>query len=245
MLIDDEERASSILRTLIEKNIPEISELEIVNNATDAFFRIREFSPDLVFLDIQMPFLNGFDLLSKMEQISFDVIFTTAYNQYAIQAIRFSALDYLLKPIDVTDLRNAVQRHLNRKQTKSQTAMQYQNLFQNLSANSNEQFSLAVNGSQGMQFFQVNEIIRLEGDRNYTNFFLTKSRKLLSSKTLKEYEEMLSDKGFIRAHKSHLVNRSYIRSLTPECKLILTDESEVEVSRRRFPDVKLAVEGAG
>ena len=185
-----------------------------------------------------MPFINGFDLLSKIENINFDIIFTTAFNQYAIKAIRFSALDYLLKPIDIEELRSAVGRHLLRRQTNPQTSEQYQNLVHNLAAKTNEQFSLAIGGSQGVQFFPINEIIRLEGDRNYTNFYFTRQRKYLSSKTLKEYEEILSEKGFVRVHKSHLVNYTFVQSVHADGKIILKDLSEVEVSRRRFMEIK-------
>ena len=238
LIVDDEEKACSILKTLLERYSPEITDVEIVNNAMDAFFKIKEWKPDLVFLDIQMPFMNGFDLLNKLEEISFDVVFTTAFNQYAIQAIRFSALDYLLKPIDVTELTNAVNRFVQRKKSFSNTSLQYQNLVNNLAARNNEEFTLAINGSQGMQFLKISEIIRLEGDRNYTLFILNGDRKHLASKTLKEYEELLVDKGFVRIHKSHLVNRSFVESLTPDGMILMKDKSQVEVSRRRLPDVR-------
>ncbi|MBL0339885.1 MAG: response regulator transcription factor [Bacteroidetes bacterium] len=238
LIIDDEEKAVNILHSLIVKNIPEITNIEKVYNAMDAFYTIRDFKPDLVFLDIQMPFLNGFDLLNKIENINFDVIFTTAFNQYAIKAIRFSALDYLLKPIDIAELRSAVDRHLERRTSISQTGLQYKNLVNNLSAKSDGQFSLAINGSQGMQFLTINEIIRLEGDRNYTNFVLTNNRKILSSKTLKEYEEILVEKGFLRVHKSHLVNRSFISSISNDGNLNLKDDSLIEVSRRRMAEIR-------
>jgi len=238
LIIDDEEKAISILDALIQRNIPEITTIERVNNAMDAYYKIKEYKPDLVFLDIQMPFLNGFDLLNKLDEINFEVIFTTAFNQYAIKAIRFSALDYLLKPVDVNELRTAIDRFLERRQTSSPINLQYQNLFKNLSAKSDEQLSLAIGGSQGMQFLTISQIIRLEGDRNYTNFILTNNRKLLSSKTMKEYEDILTDKGFLRVHKSHLVNRIFISSLSQNGNLSLKDYSEVEVSRRRLPEIR-------
>lgn len=238
LIVDDEEKACNVLRMLIEKYVPQITTLEIVNNATDAYYKIKEYQPDLLFLDIQMPFLNGFDLLSKIEKINFDIIFTTAFNEYAIRAIRFSALDYLLKPIDIDELRHAVERHLARRLEGSPGGLQFQNLVTNLTAKTNEQFSLAINGSMGMQFFHINEIIRLEGDRNYTNFYFTKQRKYLSSKTLKEYEDILVEKGFIRVHKSHLVNSSFVQSVSADGKMILKDQSEVEVSRRRLSEIR-------
>ncbi|MBK7855501.1 MAG: response regulator [Bacteroidetes bacterium] len=152
LIVDDEAAARNSLDLLLKKHAPEVSEIASVSNATDAYFKIRDYKPDLVFLDIQMPFLNGFDLLNKIEDINFDVIFTTAFNQYAIQAIRFSALDYLLKPIDTNELKNAVQRHLKRKEQSLQTNLQYKNLVDNISAKSTDEFKLAINGTSGMQF---------------------------------------------------------------------------------------------
>lgn len=243
LIVDDEAGARSALEALLRKSVETDLQIESVSNATDAYFKIKEYKPDLVFLDIQMPFLNGFDLLNKIEEITFDVIFTTAFNQYAIQAIRFSALDYLLKPIDIKELKNAVQKYLQRRESTSQTNQQYKNLVQNLSAKSGEDFKLAINGAQGMQFYGVAEIIRLEGDRNYTNFFFTHNRKLLSSKTLKEYEEILIDKGFVRCHKSHLVNKRFVKELKNDNLLYLIDGSSVEISRRRITEVKILLQG--
>ena len=238
LIVDDEDKACGVLQSLLEKYAPEITRIEVVNNATDAFYKIKEYQPDLLFLDIQMPFINGFDLLSKIDNINFDIIFTTAFNQYAIQAIRFSALDYLLKPIDIEELKNAVGRHLERRKSRPQTGEQYQNLVHNLAAKSSGQFTLAIGGTQGVQFFPINEIIRLEGDRNYTNFYFTNQRKYLSSKTLKEYEEILAEKGFIRVHKSHLVNAAFVKSVNNDGKLLLKDDSDVEISRRRLTEIK-------
>lgn len=238
LIVDDEQKACSILKTLLERCAPEITAIEVVHNAMDAYFKINEWKPELVFLDIQMPFMNGFDLLNKLEEINFDVVFTTAFNQYAIQAIRFSALDYLLKPIDVEELTNAVQRFLLRRNSVAPTNLQYQNLVHNLAARKNDEFTLAIHGNQGMQFLKINEIIRLEGDRNYTMFYLSGERKHLASKTLKEYEELLNDKGFVRIHKSHLVNSIFVDSLSQDGIVLMKDKSQVEVSRRRLPDVR-------
>jgi len=238
LIVDDEERACSVLRSLIEKYTPEITDLEVVNNSSDAYYKIKEYQPDLLFLDIQMPFMNGFDLLNKLEDIHFDIIFTTAFNQYAIKAIRFSALDYLLKPIDIMELRSAVNRFLIRKQNLQPAAPLYRNLVENFSATSHDEHSLAINGVHGIQFFKVSEIIRLEGERNYTQFHLTGNRNYLSSKTLKEYEEILAEKGFVRIHKSHLVNSKFVSSVDSDGKMILKDHSEVEISRRRLTEVK-------
>jgi len=242
LIVDDEEGARRVLKSLIEKYIPEIGVIEMAPGASDAYFMIRDFKPDLVFLDIQMPFMNGFDLLSKLEQIDFDVIFTTAFNQYAIQAIRFSALDYLLKPIDIQELKSAVSRHVCRKLSNQQTTQQYQHLVDNLTKQSNDSFTLAVGGAQGMKFFSISEIIRLEGDRNYTNFHLSGNRTYLSSKTLKEYEEILGEKGFVRAHKSHLVNTAFVKDVDSNGFIVLMDNTLVEVSRRRLTEVKKALE---
>jgi two-component system, LytTR family, response regulator len=242
LIVDDEESARNMMRALITRYVPEISELQMASGASDAFFIIKEFRPDLVFLDIQMPFMNGFDLLGKLDVINFDVIFTTAFNQYAIQAIRFSALDYLLKPIDTNELKSAVDRHIQRRLLNQNVSQQYRHLVQNLNNNSVDDFTLSVGSNHGMKFFRVNEIVRLEGERNYTNFFLSGNRTCLSSKTLKEYEELLADKGFLRAHKSHMVNIAFVRNMSADGFLVMEDDSRVEISRRRLSEVRRFIE---
>jgi two-component system LytT family response regulator len=236
-IVDDEPAAISTLRLMIERYIPEITILKTTNRPQEALELIAEFQPDLVFMDIQMPGMTGFDLLRQLSNIDFGIIFTTAFDQYAIEAIRFSALDYLLKPIDAEELKSAVHRFIERKTAEAKIrADLYQNLLHNIRTTQAE-FKLAISSSDGMYFFHPNQIIRLEAESNYTRFYFTDKKPLIVAKTLGEYEEMLVPYGFLRTHRTHLVNRSFVQSFLPEGVLLMKDNSKVEISRRRKEEV--------
>jgi two-component system LytT family response regulator len=241
LIIDDELVAANVLRMMLERHIPEISDLRIATQGNEAIALLQTFAPQLVFLDIVMPELNGFQLLGKMQGHQFEVIFTTAYNEYAIQAIRFSALDYLLKPIDAEELKEAIRRYKEKLSHKAQAAELINNLQQNLQAQQQSHFKLAIPGQEGAIFFSPAEIIRCEGDSNYTWFHLTDNRKHLSSKTIKEYEEILTQHNFLRIHKSHLVNKSFIQNYLNEGAVILSNKQRLPVSRQRKDAVKAAL----
>lgn len=241
LIIDDEPVAANVLRMMLERHIPEISDLRVATGAEEALALLQNFAPQLVFLDIVMPEENGFQLLGKMQGYEFEVIFTTAYNEYAIQAIRFSALDYLLKPIDAEELKEAIRRYKEKLLHKKQTAELINNLQQNLQTHQQSHFKLAIPGQEGAIFFSPAEIIRCEGESNYTWFHLTDNRKHLSSKTIREYEEILTQHNFLRIHKSHLVNKSYIQHYLNEGAVVLTNKQRLPVSRQRKDVVKLAL----
>ena len=241
LIIDDEPSAINTLRLMLERYVPEITDLRFTSNPEEALEIIQKTPPDILFLDIQMPLMNGFELLRKVPSINFKVIFTTAHDQYAIQAIRFSALDYLLKPIDADELRGAINLYLERNNTEQVNDDQYKNLLNNIKATNKKEFRLAIPTNNGMYFYSPDEIIRLEGESNYTRLFLTDKKPLLVSKTLKEYDEILADHGFIRVHKSHLVNKKYVVNYTTDGLLVLTDQSKVEISRRRRDEVIAAL----
>lgn len=235
--VDDEPAAISTLKLMISRYVPEITSLQTTNSPQEALDIIATNEPDLVFMDIQMPGLSGFDILKQLSQIKFGIIFTTAYDQYAIQAIRFSALDYLMKPIDAEELKNAVQRFITRKTEAEKTRNElYENLLHNIKT-SQAEFKLAISSSDGMFFFHPNQIIRLEAESNYTRFYFTDKRPLVVAKTLGEYEELLAPHGFLRTHRTHLVNRNYVQSFLPEGTLLMKDNSKVEISRRRKEEV--------
>jgi two-component system LytT family response regulator len=238
LIIDDEVSAGNILKLLIEKHIPAEKEIRYCSNPQQALEILDSFRPTLLMLDIEMPHLNGFDLLNRIGTWDFDVIFTTAFDKYAIKAIRFSALDYLLKPVDIVDLQNAINRHIVKKQfPPSQQQELVGNLLTNLRQKDQSNFKLALNTMEGVFFFEPADIIRLEGESNYTRFFFTNHKPILVSRTLKEYEDILLDYDFIRAHKSHLVNKRYVKSLDKEGLLWLTDGSHIVVSRRKKEEV--------
>jgi len=233
LTIDDEPAALKTMQLMIERYVPEITELQLCSHPLQAAAIIETFRPQLVFIDIQMPQLNGFDLVQRLPSIDFDIIFATAYDAYAIQAIRFSALDYLLKPIDADELKQAVARYLQKKEKQESTIAAYQNLLANLQAATEKDFKLAISNSDGTIFYDPQLIVRLEGESNYTRFHFTDKRPVLVSKTIKEYEDLLLPHGFVRVHKSHLVNKHHIVSIVPDGRLVMDGNTMIEVSRRR------------
>jgi len=243
LIVDDEPSAVNTLRLMLERYIPEITTLRSTNDPQEALPLINSFQPNLLFLDIQMPVLNGFELLKRIPGLSFEIIFTTAHDQYAIQAIRFSALDYLLKPIDADELRTAFDKFISRYNLKIGNQPLYQNLMHNISVADKKDFKLAVPTIDGTFFYFPDEIIRLEGESNYTRLFFSGKKPMLVSKTLKDYEELLAGHGFIRVHKSHLINKKHVVNYTNDGCLVLADQSKVEVSRRRKEEVMEALKG--
>lgn len=225
---------------MLQRYVPEITVAAAVVNPVEAIEKIVALQPDLIFLDIQMPVINGFEMLKQLPQINFSIIFTTAHDQYAIEAIRFSALDYLLKPIDAEELKAAVER-FRLQQSKTSNTSLYQNLLNNIRVENRQDFKLALPTSEGTFFFSPDDIIRLEGDNNYTRFFFSNGKPMLLSKTLKEYDEILSNHGFLRIHKSHLINKKHVVSYTADGMIQMKDLSKVEISRRRKEEVTAAL----
>lgn len=241
LLIDDEERATDALRLMIERTIPEIKQVMSCNDSRKAADMIHAYQPALVFLDIQMPHLNGFEVLEKMPNKNFKIIFTTAYNEYAIQAIRFSAFDYLLKPIDIEELQASVKRFLESNDDYKQQYDLLKNIMYNIQAPSAEEFRLALPTKEGVHFLNPGDIVRCEAIGNYTKFFMQNNGTYLISKTLGEYDTLLAPYHFIRTHKSHLVNKKFISFVDHDGFAVLKDSSKVEVSRRRKEEVMAAL----
>jgi len=239
LIVDDELKARNILHHYLVNFIPEIDEVQQAASVDEALTVLSVFNPDIVFLDVEMPHKNGFDFLMTVTNPSFDVIFTTAYNQYAIQAIRFSALDYLLKPVDPEELKSAVHRHLEKKENSEHRKELYSNLVQNIEKKNISDFKIAVPSSEGVYFFKVEEIIRLEAESSYTHIHLSNRKPFIASKTLRHFEDMLEEFNFIRTHKSHLVNPKHIIRISNDNSfLILSDGSQVEISRRKKEEVQ-------
>jgi len=237
LIIDDEPSAVKTLTLMIQHYVPEITELKSTNDPHEGLFLLKYFQPQLLFIDIQMPVMSGFELLKQVPLINFNIIFTTAHDEYAIEAIRFSALDYLLKPIDADELRNAVTRFIYKQNNSLGNQSLYNNFMHNLFVRDKKDFKLALPTIKGTFFYNPKDIISLEGEGNYTNFFFTDKTSLLTSRTMKEYEEILINHGFIRVHKSYLVNRAHVINYTSDGMLTMTDHSKVEVSRRRKEEV--------
>jgi two-component system LytT family response regulator len=243
LIVDDEPRASAVLELMIERFVPDIDRSWCCNDARQAAAMIHEYQPDLVFLDIRMPHLDGFGVLDQIRDKRFKVIFTTAYHEYMLQAIRFSAFDYLLKPVDVQELVQAVQRYRSTRDELAFQPEQLRNVLRNLQAAAPEQFRLAVPTREGIHFFSPADIVRLEAMGAYTQISLADKRQHLVSKSIGEYEDLLAPHGFIRTHKSHMVNRLFVSFLDHEGCLVLRDGTRVEVSRRRKEEVGAALRG--
>jgi two-component system, LytTR family, response regulator len=238
VIIDDEPHAREKMLLLLQKYCPEVVVMATAKDATEGLSIIARHQPDLVFLDIEMPVLSGFDLLRQLESINFEIIFATAHDQYAIKAIKFSALDYLIKPIDFEQMQNAVHKAAKRIEEKT-SAIQYQVLKENLQHTQTPMEQLAIPAQSGMLFVKVSDILYCEADSNYTHIYFTNKQKIVSSRVLKEYEELLKDNGFIRIHHSHLINRAHVAQyIKGEGGLvILRGGVSLSVSRRKKEEV--------
>lgn len=209
-------------------------EESLLNCASGFNFRISKFDPDLVFLDIQMPQMSGFDVLKTISSFSFEVIFVTAFDQYAIKAIRFSALDYLLKPVGIDDLREAIDRVKERLEKRS-SSMYYQSVLHNVSNKDGKMDRIAVPTSDGIEFFRINHIIYCKADGSYITLILKGNVSKIVSRNLKDFETYLSDAGFCRVHHSFLINLDHVKKYIKGegGYVILTDDHHVDISRRK------------
>jgi two-component system, LytTR family, response regulator len=237
LIIDDESTAIQTLSLMIKHYIPEITYLKTTTDPYEGLLLLQNDTPQLLFIDIQMPLMNGFELLKKVSKVNFSIIFTTAHDEYAIDAIRFSALDYLLKPIDTDELQNAFKRFCEKQSYSSQASPLYNNFMYNLTVKDKKDFKLALPTLQTTFFYKPENIIRLHGEGSYTKFFFTDNTSLLTAHTIRNYEDILFNYGFIRIHKSHLVNKEHIVNYHSDGMLTMADASKVEISRRRKEDV--------
>jgi len=232
LIIDDEPSAIETLEAMIKRYVPEITELSSARDPRDGIQLLNTYNPDLLFLDVQMPGLDGFEVLKKVNRFNFEVIFTTAFNKYAVEAIRFSALDYLLKPIDADELKAAIRRFIEKKASEEERQKLIDNLKYNLAAGKDE-FKIAISTLKGTFFYSLKKITRLEGEGNYSMIYFEKDKPLLASRTLKDFEEILVPHGFIRVHRSHLVNKDFVDSVLFDGFIEMKDKSRIEISRRR------------
>jgi len=232
VIVDDEMRARSGLQKLIENYCEGIEVVGLAESVSTARTLIAETKPDLVFLDIDMPGGDGFDLLEQLDEIPFEVIFATAYDQFALKAIKFSALDYLLKPIDLEELITAVEK-MHQKIGQKPNFEKFASLKANIAQKSLERMALPT--SEGLNFINIKDIIRLQSDGSYTVFHLGAGKNMLVAKTLGEYEEILVENGFFRTHHSHIINinrvQKYVRGRGGY--VVMDDGSSVDVSARR------------
>lgn len=233
IIIDDEQNNRDNLRQLIQKHCPQVEITAACASAAEARQSIEKWQPELVFLDIEMPGENGFSLLESLASVKFEVIFVTAYDHYGVKAIKFSALDYLLKPIDIAELEKAVKKaeeKINLQQENERTRHLLRN--KNLP---DENKTLALSLSDKIEFVEIRSIIRCEAENNYTTFFLTDGQKLVVSKTLKEFDELLAPYHFLRVHQSHLINLNQVKSFIKSDGgyIRMKDGANVSISRQR------------
>jgi len=236
ILIDDERDALEMLEWIIKKQTPEVEIIALCDSALDGLEKIKTLKPELVFLDIEMPQLNGFDLLERLGTYDFEVIFTTAYNQFAIKALKICALDYLLKPVDGEELKAAVQKALSRKRrTSSEQLEMLMNYFKPEKPKSRR---VALTAADHLIFVDTNDIIYCESDSNYTTFYLKKGEKVekvVISKTLKDVEEILEGADFFRIHASFLINMKHVSKFTrgDGGYVVMSNNQHITVSRKK------------
>jgi len=237
IIVDDELGSRESLSKMIEKNCKNIQIVGKADSMLSAFEVITNNEPDLVFLDIEMPNGNAFDLLEKFKEINFNIIFVTAYDHYAIKAIKFSAIDYILKPIDPEELIKAISRFEAQLETKKSLDKKFKTLLSNVKPE-NKLKKVGIPDGDGLIFINLAEIIRCDSDGNYTYFLLTNGKKIVASRTLGEYEQMFNEDNFFRVHRSHLINLEHVKKYIKGegGYVVMTDNSQVEVSRRNKND---------
>lgn len=234
IIIDDEARARKSIADLLKHSphkVNLVAEAESVATGIDA---ISTHNPDIVLLDISMPDGTGFDLLKKLDNIDFKIIFITAYEEFAVKAFEFSAIDYILKPVDPKKLFDAIEKahHLVKQENLS---LKLNALFANLENSSSDNKKLVLKTAENIYIINTKDIIRCESDAGYTEFYLIDGKKILVSKNLKDYEDMLDGFGFYRIHQSHLINLQYIDhySKTEGGAVVMKDNSELPLARRK------------
>ncbi len=232
ILIDDEAKARQGLRLVLEKYCPEVEVLALCESPEIGLEKIAALQPDLVFLDVQMPKMSGFDVLEKVRDINFEVIFVTAYDRYAIKAIKFSALDYLLKPVDVDELVAAVNKISSKQHDKS---LQYTSLFNNVKSDSEKLKRLAIPSDNEIIMQPIADIIYCEAASSYTTLYLTNKKKITVAKTLKEFENILPESDFCRIHHGTLVNLAHVVKYVKGegGYVIISNDRHLNVSRRK------------
>jgi two-component system LytT family response regulator len=234
VIVDDEQDAVEFINSIIGEYCTSLEVVAKANNVIQGVAAIKDNKPDLVFLDVEMPNGTGFDLLAQFPEKDFDVVFITAFNHYAIKAIKFSAVDYILKPININEFIDAVNRVVKKRSERStQGNENLKILMENL--RSSLPSRLAIPTADGMEYLNPKDIIRIEADRSYSWFFLTGGRKILVSKHLKEFQELLSDRYFFRSHNSHLINLKYVKKFVRRegGYIEMTDAAMIPISRNR------------
>ena len=234
-IVDDEFQSRNLLAKLIAGRFEGVQLIGQAGTIEESFTSINDLHPDVVFLDVMLNEVTGFDLLQKFEELPFEVIFTTAHDEYAVKAFKFNAIDYLLKPIDPDELQAALLKVRNKLELQQHTTKeQFENLYQSLRTPNSPTKKIPIPTSEGFLLVPLQEILYCQSSGNYTQINLTNKRRLVSSYTLKHYDEMLSEYDFFRAHKSFLVNLSHVTQYRKGegGTIVMSDSMEIELSRR-------------
>jgi two-component system LytT family response regulator len=233
VILDDEPNCSKTMELLLQQYCPQVELLATFNHPAKALEYLKANEINLLLLDIDMPGLNGFELLDKLQPVNFYIIFTTAYDQYAIRAFKYSAYDYLLKPIDENELVNAVERLAGKKKPDNEQAAYLLSVYNN---SNNTPDRIALPTTDGVEFIETASILRCESDSNYTRiFFVNEQKELLICKTLKDIEAILGAALFLRVHNSHLINKKQVKKLvkTDGGYLLMNDGAEIPLARSK------------
>ncbi|HRI34305.1 MAG TPA: LytTR family DNA-binding domain-containing protein [Saprospiraceae bacterium] len=233
VIVEDELLSAELLEGMIQDHCPEVRIVGTAHDVSTAIGLILQETPDIVFLDIEMQTGSGFDVLHGLKHRTFKVIFTTAYDHYALKAIKFSAVDYLLKPIDVLELKDAVSKLISSTEIGNDTKLDL--LMRNLNQNKQEDFSISLSTLDGIEFVPIKSIIHMEANGPYTHFYFKDRPTLMISKNLKEYELMLADHGFYRVHNSHLINLSEVKKIIKSDGgyAIMNDDTSIAISPKK------------
>jgi len=240
LLIEDEWHNRNNLKRLLETYCEGITIVATAGNADEAITLINKCNPQLVFLDIQMPDKDGFQMLQELGKYGFEIIFVTAYSNYGIKAVKFSAIDYLLKPVNIDELKTAVNKAVEKINHKRENE-NLKNLLHYLqNINNKSDHRIAISSVKEIKLVPVNEIIRCESENTYTFFYLLGGEKILSTVSIATYAELLDIYGFMRCHQSHLINKKYVKSFLKGdgYSLLMADSSIVPVSRQKKDAVK-------
>ena len=234
ILVDDEKNALEMMEWLLKTYCPQVEIVAMCNSAEQGIEAINSFKPDVVFLDIEMPKMNGFDMLEQFDKLFFDVVFCTAYDQFAIKAFKYAALNYLLKPVDPDDLKVTIERIEERKNvpTREQFDLLLQNIHQPAKSTPHR---IALTTGDGLVFVSTQDIIYCEAESNYTHVILSGGRKILVSKVLKEIDEALSGPDFYRVHSSFLININRIKKFIrgDGGYIVMDNDASINISRNR------------
>ena len=229
ILVDDELSSLQNLQSKLVEFCPDVEVVATAQKPEDAILFIRQHKPDVIFLDIEMPRMNGFRMLDELGELDFEIIFTTAYNHYAVDAIRISAFDYLMKPVAIKELQNALERLAKYRQTRTRDKLDV--LRQSLSPNKSQEEKIAIPTNEGLEFIPIKNILHIESSSNYSRIFLTDGKNILVTKLLKDFEDILEPYNFFRVHNSHLINLAYIK------KYIRGEGGQVEMQNGDVIDV--------